>query len=259
MASEPLPQQSAGRSILFEDSECTISLSVYPPLMKQEQHAHATPSLTLLLAGSLVELAGSEEIVAHHGSFGLKPDGCEHRNAYGSEGAILLSMSVHSAGLWKAAAAEPQWQWMGGCLQLSRMAAAAVRQQLPFADIAAELLARAPARSQARSAPPLWLSRAKAELADQPDVPLQELASRAGVHRVHLCRSFSRWYGESISGFRMRRRTEIALCGYLHRSAPAAAAAADAGFADQSHFTRTVKRLVGMPPGSLRALPREVT
>lgn len=94
---------------------------------------------------------------------------------------------------------------------------------------------------------------------ETPDVPLERLAATAGVHRVHMCRSFNRFYGEGVGALRMRRRAELAVSAYLHSNAPAAAAAAEAGFADQSHFARTVKRLFGATPKSLKGVARDVT
>jgi AraC-like DNA-binding protein len=40
----------------------------------------------------------------------------------------------------------------------------------------------------------------------------------------------------------------------LYERASAAAAACEAGFADQSHFTRAVRRMIGTTPGALRAI-----
>jgi AraC family transcriptional regulator len=245
--------------VLFEDDECCIALSIYPPGLTQERHAHEYPSAALLLAGSLLEETDSGAAVAGHASVGLKPDGCTHRNVYGREGAIVLSMSIQSPRLWSAGGATHDWGWERGRHSLAGMAASALRGQFACADLASELLAGRTAFAKKFPSPPIWLRRAHEEIMDTPDVPLEELAARAGVHRVHMCRSFSRFYGEGIGALRMRRRAELAISAYLHANAPAAAAAADAGFADQSHFARTVKRLFGATPQSLKRVARDVT
>jgi AraC family transcriptional regulator len=77
---------------------------------------------------------------------------------------------------------------------------------------------------------------------------LGELARVAGVSRFHFARQFRLRTGESPMGFLLRTRIERGKSLLRESAASIGDVAAALGFADQSHFTRTFKRLVGVPP-----------
>jgi AraC family transcriptional regulator len=81
-------------------------------------------------------------------------------------------------------------------------------------------------------------------------ISLGELARQAGCSRFHFARQFRLSTGESPMGYLRRVRIERSK-GILRTSETTIAeVAARLGFSDQSHFTRTFGRLVGVPPGS---------
>src|SRR5690606_38860949 len=100
-----------------------------------------------------------------------------------------------------------------------------------------------------------WLDRVREQLHDEfrQRHTLENLARTAGVHRVHLAREFRRCFGCTVGHYIRQRRVEFA-CQRLAASAdPLSDIAFDAGFADQSHFTNTFRRLVGVSPGAFRS------
>jgi AraC-like DNA-binding protein len=78
--------------------------------------------------------------------------------------------------------------------------------------------------------------------------PAAELERIAGLDRYTLARHFRRAYGTSPDRYRMMRRLGHARAA-IQAGVPPARAAADAGFADQSHMTRQFVRAYGMTPG----------
>jgi AraC family transcriptional regulator len=78
---------------------------------------------------------------------------------------------------------------------------------------------------------------------------VEELAAIAGVHPTHLLRTFRRYQGTTIANFVRRRRIERARTEVAQRKRPLSSIALDAGFADQSHFTRVFKQAFGETPG----------
>jgi AraC-like DNA-binding protein len=79
---------------------------------------------------------------------------------------------------------------------------------------------------------------------------LTALASSVGLSPFHAARLFTRAVGMPPHAWRNLRRIECAL-QRLGNGASAADAAAAAGFFDQSHFTRHVRRVYGVPPATL--------
>ena len=81
---------------------------------------------------------------------------------------------------------------------------------------------------------------------------LEEMAAMTGLSRYQVLRSFKRAYGLPPHAWLVSRRAERARA--LIRSGMALSiAAASAGFADQSHMTRTFVRLYGYTAGALQA------
>lgn len=85
------------------------------------------------------------------------------------------------------------------------------------------------------------------------DISLDALASQAGLSRGHFTRAFRQSFG--IAPYRWVLQLKIELVQRLIREGRASLSeiAGDAGFADQSHMTRTFARLVGTSPARWRA------
>ena len=90
-------------------------------------------------------------------------------------------------------------------------------------------------------------------LADCPDRSLSELARDLATSPHHLSRTFRAETGRTIARHRMRLRARAALERLVGGERNLAWLAADAGFADQSHLTRVLRRETGTPPSALRA------
>lgn len=89
----------------------------------------------------------------------------------------------------------------------------------------------------------------------QRSVTSRELEDVAGIDRWDLARQFRAACGTSPHRYLVMRRLDRVRSLILAGNA-LAAAAADAGFADQSHMTRHFKRAYGLPPGRWAALNR---
>lgn len=135
----------------------------------------------------------------------------------------------------------------------------------PFSDLAIqglifEILAetgRACASNRSRRLP-AWLSKAKEMLhesyAEGPT--LEEVARAAGVHPVHLATEFRKAFRVTVGEYLRRLRVEYSSRELIASTRPLVDIGLDAGFSDQSHFTRTFKRVTGLTPAAYRALHR---
>ena len=95
------------------------------------------------------------------------------------------------------------------------------------------------------------VARAVQMLRDDPAraVTLAELAAMVGLTRFHFLRSFARETGLTPHAYQVQARLHLAR-RMIARGMPLADAAAEAGFADQSHLTRVFGRSYGMTPGA---------
>jgi AraC family transcriptional regulator len=111
-------------------------------------------------------------------------------------------------------------------------------------------LGRAKSDSAAR---PQWLDKSAALLRERRSdaVTAAEIAAEIGVHPVHLSRQFKRHFGMNMGEYLRETKVKLA-CDELRSGKSLVEIAAAAGFADQSHFTRVFKKIVGETPGEFR-------
>jgi AraC family transcriptional regulator len=100
-----------------------------------------------------------------------------------------------------------------------------------------------------------WLTRVEEQLAAdfRKSLGLAGLAKSVGVHPVHLARMFRRRHGHSVTEHIQRLRVHDAVKQILAGDS-IGSAALDAGFADQFHFTRTLKARFGYCPMLVKRL-----
>jgi len=85
---------------------------------------------------------------------------------------------------------------------------------------------------------------------------LTELSQLVDIHPVHLSRDFSRYFGCSLGEYTRKLKIERSLSLLPDKEQSLAAVAFDCGFADQSHFIRCFKDLIGVSPLAYRRLLR---
>jgi AraC-like DNA-binding protein len=130
-------------------------------------------------------------------------------------------------------------------------------QALAFEESLAEccvhLMARHGCAPFTTEVPSHDLEQLRERLADAPSIPptLAELAAMAGLSRYQVLRRFDKAYGLPPHAWLLRRRLERARV-LIRDGCTLATAAAEAGFADQSHMTRAFVRHFGFTPGAWR-------
>jgi AraC family transcriptional regulator len=234
---------------------------------KLPMHSHELPFFALLLDGHYGERYGRQN--AQFGPFTImfRPAGVPHQDEIGPRGVRLFEIEIRPA--WQKRLAECSAAldtaredigggpllWLG--MKLFReVTASSVPDEFTVETLLAETLSIAarPPRPGSRHAP-LWLARILDKLKTEHcrRLTLEELASEAGVHPVHLSRVFRRCIGEGISEYVHRLRVRTACEQMLTPEASLADLSFSAGFADQSHFTRSFRRITGMTPASFRS------
>jgi AraC family transcriptional regulator len=233
---------------------------------KLPAHAHELPFFWLLLGGDYAERYGRQVAQAQPFTMAFRPAGVPHQDEIGPRGVRLFGIEVgpgwskrlqaDSGSLEAAQDSEGgELLWLG--LKVYRATRGPVEEHdLVLESLLAELLGAVahPRRAAGKGAPP-WLARVVENLRAEccRRLTLDGLAREAGVHPVHLSRVFRRCTGRGIGEYVHRLRIRAACEQMLEPEKPLAEIALEAGFADQSHFTRAFRCVTGMSPGAFRA------
>lgn len=234
-------------------------LAYYLPGVRQDTHRHREPHISVVVAGSFRETTPQGDRIVCQGGIGFRADAASHAVCFGPAGALILNVAARdwiAEGLPRAGV-----RWVGTAPALACQLVGLARSGGEEAcdELADRLLAlwAAPSRPGRRAAgdPPAWLQAAADRLLSEPDeTSIAGLARGLGVHRVHLARSFQQHYGMPPSVFRRRAMASRALSAALAGRTGLAGAAAEAGFADQSHMSRVVREWCALGVGDLRRL-----
>lgn len=238
-------------------------LVYYPPGVRMKLHCHDTAQFSVLLTGRFHESTPRGAFDSSAMLMEFKPANFRHANEFGPDGALMLSINIDPESAYlRVLCGGREWRRRPGRAVRREWAlltknivagAGAVLDELETAtgDL---LAAMAPPENQRAGEPPRWLVRARDTIIGT-DASVGDIANDNGVHRVHLSRAFRRHYGCSITECRSEARLARAVTILAHNN-PAASAASAAGFSDQSHMTRIMRRKVGMTPAAFGALFR---
>lgn len=102
--------------------------------------------------------------------------------------------------------------------------------------------------------PPQDLSdRLAIDLGTNPRLCIAQWAMHHGVTRERAWRCFYHAFGVAPLQFRSEMKARAALLALVRSGDTLSKVAADCGFSDQSHMTRAIKSLTGMPPAECRS------
>lgn len=240
--------------------------TVYPRGLALSRHMHAGAYLSFVIEGHYTETYQGNSAVCVPGSLRFLPAEEIHSNIY-DDGARCLLVELQPETLERLREHTRVMDRPGEITSpqagmLARRLYSEFRQHdeaasLAIEGIVLEILAESVrlAGPSSRNAPK-WLLRAKDMIHSHfLDVPsLTEIAHAAGVHPVHLSREFRRYFELTVGDYMRKLRIEHASHLLASTNMPLAEIASVCGFADQSHFSSTFKRTVGMTPARFREM-----
>jgi AraC family transcriptional regulator len=233
-----------------------ISDVAFPGGCRLERHAHPRACIAVVVAGAVRKSYDRATHEATRASVVTMPPEEQHRDVFGSSGARLIVVEADDC----AAATTAFSDWDAAVLA-HRMRCELARADA-FSDLALEGLALELTALVSRHAvdePAAgWLRDVAAILRERfRDPPSAvELAREVGVEPGRLTRSFRARYGEGLGAYVRQVRLDWAAERLLRSDIDLARIACDAGFADQSHFTRSFSARFGVPPGRYRRAHR---
>ena len=206
------------------------------PWRRFERHHHAAPYAALVIGGACDEAGDRGRFGATVGDVLVHDSFDGHGDAIGPEGATFINFVL----------VEPLPGSFGRVADVDAIIRAHERDPR---DGAAELdrQFRPAERSHGD-----WPDLLAADLARERHLPIEEWAE---VHRLHpgsVSRGFRLAYGVSPKRFRLEQIASRAARTIRRGGQSLAAIAADCGFADQAHMTRSLVALFGASPGTLR-------
>jgi AraC family transcriptional regulator len=246
-------------------SNVVLSLNRMPSGLELPKHRHASAFLACVLSGESTETLGSATFHCTPGAVLLVPAEEPHSDRVAEGGASVFVI-------------EPSRAWIEDVrehgvvlerpelLARDRVSALAAQlyQESRRPDAASPLCIQALLyeigaclirRGEAASAhDPAWLSRVRSRIDDtyREKLRLSDLAREAGVHSVHLARTFRAHYGVTVGQYLRRRRIEAAARDLRGGNAALVDIALDAGFTSQAHFCTAFRRIMGCTPSQYR-------
>ncbi len=249
-----------------------LTETVHAPLTRLPRHSHVNAYFCLVRRGAYTEVYGSRTRACGPLTLAFHPAGEVHaEEIHDTE---VRSFNIEVGPAWPERLRPYADRLDRPCdLQGTRLASLALRLYREFREpdavsplamegLALELLAEA-ARFEADAGarrPPRWLDQARELLRARfaEGLSLGHVAQAVGVHPVYLAGAFRRHFRQTVGEYVRQLRVEFAVREMTRTDAPLAEIALAAGFADQSHLTRTFKRLTATTPAAYRKGLRRV-
>jgi AraC-like DNA-binding protein len=203
------------------------------------RHRHRTGYVALLLAGGYEEVGdcGRFHVGAGDVLFHRRFDA--HLNRFASAGADTLNFDVDG---WSGAGLD-----FGHVNDPDRIMRVAERDPREARDL---LLATvAPRVTGVKD----WPDALAAGIRQEPNLSLTLWAAAHDLAPATVSRGFRRVFGIPPVAFRAQMRARHAWHAIQHTTKPLSAIAAENGFADQAHMTRSVAALTGATPSAWRS------
>lgn len=232
-------------------------------------HSHELPFLCYVLKGSFHEIRQKRNYDCQQGTVIFHPANDGHSDFVEPlERMRCLNIEMNTP--WKdtlqVVLREPCKAWSLKRPETSTLAMRVYREfrspddlsNVAIEGLILELLAAGLRGSMNFEKAPPWLEKIHTSLQERytESLSLEELALEAGVHRVHLARSFRKHYGSTVADYVRKLRIDFACRSLQQTDSAIAIVCARTGFFDQSHFTKTFRRFTGMTPAEFRKLHR---
>ena len=246
-----------------------LTESVYLPGTRLAHHSHTNPYFCITLRGTYREVYGSKQRGCKPSTLVFHPADEIHANQFLDQGGHLFRLEIppawierihpystvltHAAEFTNGPIVNLVTKLYRECYQPDSVSPLAVE------GLALEIIAEmSRLKIHPNRTPPCWVKQARDFLHENYAEKLnpRAIAGTLGVHPVRLARSFRGVYGCTMGDYLRQLRIDIA-SRYLSTSAISIADISTLiGFADQSHFSKTFKRLTGLTPAQYRMVFR---
>jgi AraC family transcriptional regulator len=240
----------------------------HPAGYRIPRHSHEMSSLYFLLSGSLTEQFRRDSLERKANELVFTPADLPHSNVFLGRGGRCLIIELHPVVLSRLSNCHVLPTTMRSFRGKPAWLARRLADEFCFSDgsslvaegLVLEILGeicRERARAiNSQSQEKMSQAREYLETAFSQPISLDDVAGAVGLHPVHVARMFRRTYRCSVGEYLRRRRVDYASFQLSELDKSLAEIAAEAGFCDQAHFTRTFHKLSGLTPSQYRATHR---
>lgn len=224
------------------------------------RHQHELSYVTVVLNGDYREGTSGKLQELRPFTAVFNPAGMEHATEIGPAGAAFFTIELRPEPLRQLEQRLPTRTEIDSGLMLwpaLRLYAAfktGVMDALTRESLVMELLAGIRGNLHSDKSRPRWLGKVKDRMREEfgENLRMSDLAGAAGVHPVHLARTFRLYEGRTPGDYLQQLRIRAACRHLSKRDYPLSIIAAECGFADQSHFTRVFRKFLGTTPAKFR-------
>jgi AraC family transcriptional regulator len=240
----------------------TLIETAFAPNAHVQRHTHEHAYISFLLNGSYTEEASGETRTCLPGSVIFHPRGETHSDGFHRFGGQVLNLQLAPQWLEAMDEAVRPWPRAINVVALDAYSAGVALHHgfdslsaTALDNLAVELMAQV-VREQRLPAFKLWMTRALefiySAIVHERELSLRTVAAAAGIHPIHLARSFRKYRGMTFSRFVSAARLRLGLRQLLETTKSITDIAVDCGFADHPHFCRAVKSATGFSPSHFR-------
>jgi AraC family transcriptional regulator len=250
----------------YVGSELRLTETLCAPSFRAPRHSHELFQFCFIIEGGFSENCGQKTRECAPLTLITHPPDETHANRYYSSGAHCFVVEIEHRWLSRSReyslaldrSAEFNYGsavWLAKRLydEFYRMDRAS---PLAIEGLTLEMMAEVSRRhvKTSEGTSPRWLEQARDLLHAHfsEELTLEGIAGAVGTHPVHLARVFRQYHGCTVGEYVRRLRVEFACRELSLTNTPLLQVALAAGFYDQSHFSRTFKKIVGLTPTAYR-------
>ncbi len=246
----------------LEISSFIMTETAHTAMSRLPRHAHENSYFCFVLQGIYTELYGNRELVCKPSTLTFRHSGELHEDRFHDHDGRVFVLEIPLKWIERlrenSLTLKSTVEFRGG--SLPQLTAKLNREfhktdsaaSLAIEGLALEMMAQAARQSSntLERATPRWLRRAREMLVEHfsENLTLAQVAAQVGVHPVHLASVFRQKYGCTVGEFVRQLRIEHACREIAKGELALATIALEAGFADQSHFSKAFKFYIGMTP-----------
>lgn len=223
------------------------------------KHEHDVPQLALLEWGRIHGRFGHRDRQVDAGTLRMSPSGDVIDLTFAEPSrCIVVQLNGTSFDSGLPAIGERRFRRSDRIIALAYQLVSVLHSTQPspleLESLVLELCADALLPPDHKRDPGRWLMQIRDRIRSDPanPPPTEELAAEAGYHPVYVARAFRRCFGIGLGEYTRLARADYALSLLATSEMGLAELALEAGYADQSHLTRSMRRFLGATPRGIR-------